>query len=63
MKYTHSMIMLTGFTMKASDMKYYAQYVNKFLPKMLKLIIFILNHLQERLLVMMVRNIERGSII
>ena len=37
MKYTHSMIMLTGFTMKASDMKYYSQYINKFLPKDVKI--------------------------
>ena len=33
MKYTHTFVMLTGFTMKATDMKYYAQYINNFLPK------------------------------
>ena len=37
MKYTHSVIMLTGFTMKASDMKYYAQYINKILPENIKI--------------------------
>ena len=37
MKYTHSFIMLTGFTMKAKDMMYYTQYINKFIPKDIKI--------------------------
>lgn len=37
MKSTHSFIMLTGFTMNSSDMQYYSSYINKFIPKDVKI--------------------------
>ena len=37
MKYTHSFIMLTGFTMNSSDMEYYSTYINKLIPKDVKI--------------------------
>ena len=33
MKYNYSFIMLTGFTMKSTDMKYFANYLQKIISK------------------------------
>ena len=36
-KYTHSLIFLHGFTMKADEMKYFTNKIDKILPKNVKM--------------------------